>query len=221
MVVWEDDRNSGLEIYGQTVAGFDPFGTTPLPPRCLGIDPGDDDKIISNITANESTPAIANDSENSRFMVAWNRHPIMPYSASVVGKIIDAGGNEYKAMFDIASTISSTCLRKSSVAYDRANQRYNVTFQGIWSTQYNVHSNLYDAEGNSLASVFTTNGNEKSLPKIVYTSPPYLGADEEWLLAWQETDIATSSKNTVYLLYRVLGSSLAHMRFKPQSAGPF
>ena len=195
MVVWEDDRLGNLDIFGQIVAGWNPFGGSLPPPRCLGIDPGYDDKPISTNGAGESSPAIANDSVNGRYMVAWNQNPFLPFSASVYGKIIDSDGNEYLANFAIGSSILTTLsYSQPSIAYDNTNQRFNVAIVRAFGTQYDILSHLYDAEGSSLASVFVTDSNEKSVPKIVYTSPPYSGADEEWLLAWQETDTTTSSR---------------------------
>jgi hypothetical protein len=63
-VAWEDDRDygtSGIDIYGQVVAGCDPF-IGPCETRCFKLIGSEIDEPISTSIDDEMEPAIAYDS---------------------------------------------------------------------------------------------------------------------------------------------------------------
>jgi hypothetical protein len=194
MVVWVDDRNFSLyeyDIYGQIVYGYPSGGGTPSPPLCFHIMGGDADIIISNDHADQLNPAIANDSVNHKFIVAWDDHSIDVAFPRVYGGIFTPiGGSEN--LINIAPSIP-TRNTNSAIAYDNVNQRVMATYQSNYDNPplgviHDVNNQRFLADGTPFGagmSVQTTGGasvyDMKSVPDVVYLPGG-------WLVAWAQSN---------------------------------
>jgi len=100
-VVWEDSRYSGttgVDIYGQTVQGCNPWGSPPCASRCDKVGTEELDKIISASPDNQTNPFIASDSNYGEYLVVWEDYEVHPDVGQlnvpwILGLYLDANGN--------------------------------------------------------------------------------------------------------------------------------
>ncbi len=163
-VVWEDSRDSGatgVDIYGQTVQGCDPFTGPPCAPRCTKIDYEELDKIISNSLDDQMRPSIACDSNDGEYLVVWEDyedHPDVNQQNHpwILGLYLDANGDpiyggNYFPVTDVPhvphvsgdpGTVDSEQYHPK-VSYDSANEKFLV----VWEDDRNSGSTLSDIYG--------------------------------------------------------------------------
>jgi hypothetical protein len=210
LVVWDDDRYfgaSGVDLYSQTVPGYDFSGGGPLPVRCFGILGVDKDKIVSNAAGDQRISAIANDSVNGRFMVAWLDTRAGKLTPGVYGRILDSNGTPVSPT-DIAIALPGGPLQRlhgiPTVAFNNTNKRFMVVFptqEFAGLIRYVINGRLFDANGAVLAGldIDIMGPNPKEAPVVVDASSPYPGGLERWLVSWQET--VGAAESIYYILY--------------------
>jgi hypothetical protein len=192
VVVWEDNRNGNVDIYGQTVGEFTWNGTPPAP-RCAKIGSEELDFAITIATGDQNNPAIASSGADDTFMVAWDdrRAGLQP---GIYGQIMTITGAPVSSEIVMAAGASGSTKRLPSVAYDTNNDNFMV----VWQSRLSLSSiNYYQINGlrispsgstvppafnlvssNTISSVYYTEGS----PKIVNINAT-TGA-ERWLLVW-------------------------------------
>jgi hypothetical protein len=145
LVAWEDYRNTGTtvgDIYGQLLDEEGKFYGT-----ATGVN-----FVISNATYYQSTPSVAYDSANQRYLVAWQDY--RNYATTVYdiyGQLIDKEGKFYGTAPDVNFVISNETHDQASptVAYDRANQKYLVAWTDNRSatTRWDIYGQMVNADG--------------------------------------------------------------------------
>jgi hypothetical protein len=172
LVAWEDDRDSaGLnKIYGQLInSGVGPYNHNFI----IGIQDTDNDGVQDpNVaTSKQSSPAIAYDSVNQRFFVAWQDGRNSQYSLEnldIYGQFVDPDGSIRGSNFAIATPISNQLA--PSIAYDSG----KTQFLAIWKDARNAN---------------TANGSD------IYGQLFSLGQPQLTLLKLDNTSLAPSNIN--------------------------
>jgi hypothetical protein len=142
LVVWTDDRNSGTtdrDIYGQFVNANGTLDGSNF--------------IISNATSGQSTPSVAYDSVNQRYLVVWaDDRNLGTTGWDIYGQLVTAAGSLYGTSSEVNFAISSASNNEgdASVAYDSAHQMYLVAWtdnRNYGTIAPDIYGQLVKADG--------------------------------------------------------------------------
>lgn len=114
LVVWKDDRNTNMQIWGQFV-------------RQDGSLKGENFQIH----ANSVTPyylAMKRDSVNNRYLILWQENTVAD-NDEIFGELLDQDGTTIKDAFPIS--IASGNQVFPAAAFDNSNEKYFVVWQDI------------------------------------------------------------------------------------------
>ena len=209
VVVWEDDRNGNVDIYGQAVEEFTGSGT---PPACST---GQTDFLVTIASGDQKNPAIASNPALNLFMVAWDHQTgLMP--TEIHGITISTAGNISPQL--VISGDDTKTKRLPSVAYDTINNNFMVVWQ---SSDLSSTISYYEINGlrvspagadiqpafnlvssNTIGAVYYTEGS----PKIVNINALTASGAERWLLAWHRE---LSITGRIQVDYRLFDNMLA------------
>jgi len=173
LVAWNDQRNSattGTDIYGQLVTA--------------GGDLSGENIAICTAAATQSSPSVAYDSVNQRFLVAWHDYRNGAADVNIYGQLVNAGGGLNGGNFAICTAAS--VQYNPSVAYDSVNQRFLVAWEDHRNgaaTGRDIYGQVLNAGGTPFGGNFAicTAAEAQYNPSVAYDS-----ANQRFLVAWQD-----------------------------------
>jgi hypothetical protein len=121
LVVWSDMRNGDYDVYGQWVD-----------PDLTGYLEGAN-YAISTASDNQSSPVVAYETVNNKFLVAWSDHRREQFD--IYGQFLDADGSLDGADFSIALDSREEC---PTVAADDVTGRFLVAWQDEVFSETNI-----------------------------------------------------------------------------------
>ncbi len=156
LVVWSDARRStGRDIYGQLV-------------NADGALIGPDFAVPNTNNYYYINPAIAYDSANQRFLVVFSSYSSIDIDYDIYGQLINANGAITGSIFAISEAVTDQMY--PHVAYDIANQRFLVVWEGFQT--FSIYGQYVNANGTLSGSNFVINNdaNRQRSPKVAYNS---------------------------------------------------
>jgi len=144
--------------------------------------------VICNALNIQSSPSVAYDTVNQRYLVVWHETDSSNYS-NIYGQLVNADGTLYKTVSEFNFWISTAPNHQlnPSVAYDPANQRYLVAWQDYrngWSFIYgqlvNADGTLYNTDSNT-NFVISNGAQVQNYPSVAYDP-----LNQRFLVVWHE-----------------------------------
>ena len=144
--------------------------------------------VICNALNIQSSPSVAYDTVNQRYLVVWHETDSSNYS-NIYGQLVNADGTLYKTVSEFNFWISTATNHQlySSVAYDTVNQRYLVAWQDYrngWSFIYgqlvNADGTLYNTDSNT-NFVISNGAQVQNYPSVAYDA-----LNQRFLVVWHE-----------------------------------
>ena len=173
LIAWNDRRNSpvtGSDIYGQLVSAEGVLYHGNI--------------AICTAAGDQSSPSVAFDSANNRFLVAWHDYRNGASDVNIYGQIVTAAGGLYNGTISICTAASVQYF--PSVAYDSANQRFLVAFEDHRNGAANGRD-IYGQVVNAGGTLFGGNFDICIAPNSqYYPSVAYDSANQRFLVAWQD-----------------------------------
>ncbi|MGC8810797.1 MAG: CFI-box-CTERM domain-containing protein, partial [bacterium] len=156
LVTWTDYRGAiSYDIYGQLVNANGTLNGSNFP--------------ISTADYDQNHPAVAYDSSNQRFLVAFSSYsPSIDHD--IYGQIVNADGNLIGSSFIISN--AEGVQYNPSVAYDTANQRFLVVWEDSRGDNYDIYGQYINANGSLSGSNFVINNadNQQRNAQVAYNS---------------------------------------------------
>ncbi len=171
LVIWEDGRNGGYDIYGQLVNSDHTLNGT--------------DFQITSATDNQYSPSLEFDEVNQRYMAVWYDFRDAVYY-EIYGQLINANGTLFGTTAGSNIHISqsdSTNKFLPSIAYDKTNQKYLVT----WHDGNNeIHGDYISSSGAQGTDFPIVTGSNAYINASVVYNPGCMN----YLIAYEDSSLS-------------------------------
>lgn len=163
LIVWEDYRTVGGQIYGRVVDANDitanPNGTIANPSFVISNDPG---------SYYKNNPTLVFDDSNNRFLVAWEDLSAAGYNIKY--QLVDPQNPPTGASLSVAAS-AGTCRYSPSVAYNSQQGQFLLTWTEV-NVNEDVYGRLLNANGTASGDILVIAGDStnQSKPAVVYDS---------------------------------------------------
>lgn len=173
LAVWQDQRNGNADIYGRLINGN-------------GTVYGDSDFLIHTTqSTNQTSPNVAYDSTNSRFLVVWTDR--RDGESDVYGRLVNADGTLFGTE-DILMHLDISTQSSPSVAFDSTNNRFLVVWGDtrddpvgdVYGRLVNADGTLYGGNGTEF-KININNVQTQSSPAVAFNSN-----NNRFLVAWND-----------------------------------
>jgi hypothetical protein len=165
LVVWDDDRNASVDIFGQLV---NPDGAL-----------SGGNFVISNAANNQMTPSIAYNGTN-QYLVVWHDNR-SGTNWDIYGQLVDVGGLLSGVNFPISNDASNQL--EPSVAYNSSTNQYLVVWQDVRNSNDDIYGQLVDVGGLLSGGNFpiSTDPDDQQVPSVAYNSNT-----NQYLVVWHD-----------------------------------
>ncbi|MGD9099551.1 MAG: hypothetical protein PVF45_03660, partial [Anaerolineae bacterium] len=160
LVVWQDNRDGDVDVYGQFV----------LPGGLLS----GGNFTITAASGNQATPDVAYNPDQDAYLVVWDDGD----GAAIKGRIVDASGNLSPTLELAPLTLGD--LGEPAVAYSAAAGYWLVTWQYGLLDDYALYARAVDGAG-TMRDAFSVSNNDSKpvLPDVA------ANADGGFVVAWK------------------------------------
>ncbi|MCP4407069.1 MAG: hypothetical protein GY807_04785 [Gammaproteobacteria bacterium] len=216
LVVWwgDDDRDFGdgaligddFEVFGQIINADDCTlkGTNFTISDMGGTGVG----VFGVDTTHESAPAVAYNSTDNEYLVAWHGDPVTSGEIEIFGQILNGDGTEKVDDFRISSTPGANLAAVSpAAAYNPDDGQYLVVWWGDFDTNndFEVYGQLVDADtdgtgvsGSQLLRISSMGGAANltfigRFPDVAYNT-----IDQEYLVVWEGDDTGADDEFEIF-----------------------
>ncbi len=212
LVAWTDYRNndsSGSDLYGALVSA----DTGALISTAAGTN-----FVIAVAPYTQTDAAVADDSSNHRFLVAWTDYRSLGTSADIYGALVLPSNGSLVSTgsgtnFVIAS--AADVQNKPAAAYDTVNHRFLVVwadYRDSGTTGADIYGALVNADGSLYSTGSGTNfvisnaANAQNYPSVVYENGRFL-------VVWSDYRNSGATNSDIYGQYVNADGSMAGSDF--------
>jgi hypothetical protein len=144
--------------------------------------------VICNASNIQSSPSVAYDTVNQRYLVVWHETDSSHYS-NIWGQLVNADGTLYKTVSEFNFWISTAANHQvyPSVAYGTASERFLVAWCDYRNGWRDIYGQLVNADGTLYNTASNTNfvisnaTNDQANPSVAYDT-----VNHRFLVAWQD-----------------------------------
>lgn len=172
LVVWWNDRTGCDDIAGQRVSSS-------------GVLIGSKIWIAHGCPADRRYPAVAYNSQDDEYLVAWNED-----YADIRGQLLSGAGGITGGAFDIALSVNDASTSylgsKPAVAYAATENKYLVVFDSHLTTGHGIFARALNSDGSAWGTSFEVE--PLSTSSILLPDLAYNRMRNEFLVAWTQSN---------------------------------